>query len=139
MQHHHLIAAALQQANANNTDAFMAFSRQMIIDEHLVTGRQNPSDAQIGRISRERWVEICSTTPARNSSRRSPNDIQAFTLGPLLVFIWLIVNMYYWNMLGFLALGDLKRHPEKRGKGRAITGMPSRCRWMSLAICCADA
>ena len=33
------------------------------------------------------------------------DDIQAFTLGPLLVFIWLIVNMYYWNMLGFLALG----------------------------------
>ena len=33
------------------------------------------------------------------------DDIQAFTLGPLLVLIWLIVNMYYWNMLGFLALG----------------------------------
>ena len=33
------------------------------------------------------------------------DDIQAFTLGPLLVFIWLIVNMYYWNMLGFLAMG----------------------------------
>lgn len=33
------------------------------------------------------------------------DDIQAFTLGPLLVFIWLVVNMYYWNMLGFLALG----------------------------------
>lgn len=33
------------------------------------------------------------------------DDIQAFTLGPLLVFIWLIVNMYYWNMLGFVALG----------------------------------
>ncbi len=32
------------------------------------------------------------------------DDIQAFTLGPLLVFIWLIVNMYYWNMLGFVAL-----------------------------------
>jgi hypothetical protein len=33
------------------------------------------------------------------------DDIQAFTLGPLLVFIWLVVNMYYWNMLGFVALG----------------------------------
>jgi hypothetical protein len=37
------------------------------------------------------------------------DDIQAFTLGPLLVFIWLIVNMYYWNMLGFLALGLVLR------------------------------
>lgn len=33
------------------------------------------------------------------------DDIQAFTLGPLLVFVWLTVNMYYWNMLGFVALG----------------------------------
>ncbi len=31
--------------------------------------------------------------------------VEAFTLGPLLVFIWLTVNMYYWNMLGLLALG----------------------------------
>ncbi len=33
------------------------------------------------------------------------DDIQAFTLGPLLVYCWVIVNMYYWNMLGLLALG----------------------------------
>ncbi|MBI3183186.1 MAG: DUF2029 domain-containing protein [Myxococcales bacterium] len=32
-------------------------------------------------------------------------DVAAFALGPLLVFTWLVVNMYYWNMLGFLALG----------------------------------
>ena len=33
------------------------------------------------------------------------SDVEAFTLGPLLVFTWLTVNMYYWNMLGLLALG----------------------------------
>lgn len=33
------------------------------------------------------------------------NDVEAFALGPLLVFTWLVVNMYYWNMLGLLALG----------------------------------
>jgi hypothetical protein len=29
---------------------------------------------------------------------------EAFALGPLLVMIWLVVNMYYWCMLGFVAL-----------------------------------
>lgn len=33
------------------------------------------------------------------------DDVEAFLLGPLLVFTWLTVNMYYWNMLGLLALG----------------------------------
>lgn len=47
--------ALMKQMNANNTDEFMRFSRQMIIDEKLVIGRQNGSAAQIGRISRERF------------------------------------------------------------------------------------
>lgn len=36
---------------------------------------------------------------------RRATYVQAFTLGPLLVFAWLTVNMYYWNMLALLALG----------------------------------
>lgn len=40
---------------------------------------------------------------------RRATDVEAFLLGPLLVFTWLTVNMYYWNMLGFLALGLLLR------------------------------
>ncbi|MFT3836137.1 MAG: hypothetical protein QM723_03955 [Myxococcaceae bacterium] len=40
------------------------------------------------------------------------DDIGAFTLGPLLVFTWLTVNMYYWNMFGLLALG-LSRREER--------------------------
>lgn len=36
---------------------------------------------------------------------RAPNAVSAFTLGPLLVFTFLTVNMYYWNMLGLLAMG----------------------------------
>lgn len=46
----------MKQANPNNSDEFMAYERKMIIDEHLVTGRQNPSTAQIGRISPERFA-----------------------------------------------------------------------------------
>lgn len=32
-------------------------------------------------------------------------DVEAFLFGPLLVFTWLTVNMYYWNMLGLMAMG----------------------------------
>lgn len=46
----------LKEANSNNTDEFMAFSRQMIIDEKLVTGRENGGPAQVGQISRERFA-----------------------------------------------------------------------------------
>jgi len=49
--------AALKQANANNTDEFMAFSRKMIIDEKLVTGRDaNGGPKQIGRLDPARYV-----------------------------------------------------------------------------------
>ncbi len=48
--------AALKVANENNTDDFMAASRQLIITNRLVTGRDADSGpAQIGRISRERF------------------------------------------------------------------------------------
>jgi hypothetical protein len=48
-------------------------------------------------------------------------DLEAFTLGPLLVFTWLTVNMYYWNMLGFTALGFALRK-ERTGLG-ALLGL----------------
>lgn len=47
--------ALMKQANPNNTDEFMLFSRKMIIDEKLVVGRQNGGAGQIGRISPERF------------------------------------------------------------------------------------
>jgi NitT/TauT family transport system substrate-binding protein len=48
---------AMKQANPNNTDAFLAFSRQMIIDEKLVIGRgPDAGPEQIGRVSRERFA-----------------------------------------------------------------------------------
>jgi NitT/TauT family transport system substrate-binding protein len=48
--------AALKAANSNNTDEFMAFSRKMIIDARLVTGRDaDGGPGQIGRLSRERF------------------------------------------------------------------------------------
>ena len=47
----------MKQENSNNTDAFLAYSRQMIIDENLVTGRgANGGPAQIGQISSARFT-----------------------------------------------------------------------------------
>ncbi|HVS52293.1 MAG TPA: ABC transporter substrate-binding protein [Opitutaceae bacterium] len=49
--------AALKQANANNTDEFMMFSRKMILDEKLVTGRDaNGGPQQIGRLDPARYA-----------------------------------------------------------------------------------
>ncbi|HVU32959.1 MAG TPA: ABC transporter substrate-binding protein, partial [Opitutaceae bacterium] len=47
---------ALKKANPNNTDDFMAYSRRMIIDQKLVTGR-DPGDgaANIGRLDPQRY------------------------------------------------------------------------------------
>lgn len=45
----------MKKANPENTDAFMNYSRKMIIDEHLVTGRNQTGFDQIGRVSRERF------------------------------------------------------------------------------------
>lgn len=48
---------ALKKANSNNTDDFMAFSRKMIIDENLVTGRGiSGGPAQIGRLDPARYT-----------------------------------------------------------------------------------
>jgi NitT/TauT family transport system substrate-binding protein len=48
---------ALKKANSNNTDEFMAFSRKMIVDEHLVTGRgPNGGPAQVGRLDPARYA-----------------------------------------------------------------------------------
>lgn len=48
---------ALKKANANNTDEFMMFSRKMIIDEKLVTGREGKGGAdQIGQLDPARYA-----------------------------------------------------------------------------------
>lgn len=48
--------AALKVANANNTDDFMNFSRKMIVDEKLVTGRDSGGPAQVGRLDPARYA-----------------------------------------------------------------------------------
>ena len=49
--------AAMKKANDKNTDAFMAFSRKMIIDERLVTGRDaDGGPAKIGRLDPARYA-----------------------------------------------------------------------------------
>lgn len=50
------------------------------------------------------------------------DEVGAFTLGPILVFTWLIVNMYYWNMLGLMALGLATRQDQKPALG-ALMGL----------------
>ncbi len=50
--------AALKQANENNTDDFMKFSRQKIIDEKLVTGREGQGGPHtIGRLDAGRFTK----------------------------------------------------------------------------------
>ena len=50
--------AAMKKANANNTDEFMLFSRKMIIDERLVTGRDaDGGPAKIGRLDPARFTQ----------------------------------------------------------------------------------
>ena len=49
--------ALMKQANPNNTDKFMLFSRQMIIDEKLVTGRgPDGGFGNVGRITEKRFA-----------------------------------------------------------------------------------
>jgi NitT/TauT family transport system substrate-binding protein len=49
--------AAMKAANANNTDAFMLASRQLLIDGRLVTGRDADGGVhQIARLSPERYA-----------------------------------------------------------------------------------
>lgn len=51
------------------------------------------------------WVARLLFTALIAILLRRANDLEAFLLGPLLVFTWLTVNMYYWNMLGLMAMG----------------------------------
>jgi NitT/TauT family transport system substrate-binding protein len=48
--------ALMKQANPNNSDAFLAFSRQMIIDEKLVVGRDATDSSRIGRLDPARFA-----------------------------------------------------------------------------------
>ncbi len=45
----------MKQANDKNTDAFMAFSRKMIVDEKLVIGRDATDSSLIGVLSPQRF------------------------------------------------------------------------------------
>ena len=49
---------AMKKATANNTDEFMTFSRRMIIDGRLVTGRDaDGGPAKIGRLDPARYTK----------------------------------------------------------------------------------
>lgn len=46
----------MKQANDKNTDAFLAFSRGMIISEKLVVGRDATDASRIGRLDPARYA-----------------------------------------------------------------------------------
>jgi NitT/TauT family transport system substrate-binding protein len=48
--------AAMKAANDKNTDAFLDFSRGMIVKEKLVVGRDAPDSARIGRLDPARYA-----------------------------------------------------------------------------------
>lgn len=54
---------------------------------------------------------------------RRADDVEAFVMGPLLVFTWLTVNMYYWNMLGLLAMGLMLRKDRQRPALALLVGL----------------
>jgi hypothetical protein len=58
------------------------------------------------------WLARLAFTAVLVVLLRRATFVEAFLLGPLLVFTWLTVNMYYWNMFGLLALG-LASRPQK--------------------------
>lgn len=74
--------------------------------------KQARPDVDIGQHAAALLIVQLVFTALIAAMARRTDDVGAFTLGPLLVFTWLTVNMYYWNMLGLLALG-LFRRPEK--------------------------
>ena len=54
---------------------------------------------------------------------RRADDVESFVMGPLLVFAWLTVNMYYWNMLGLLAMGLVLRKDRQRPALALLIGL----------------
>ena len=56
---------------------------------------------------------------------RRAEEVEAFLLGPHFIFTWLTVNMYYWNMLGLLAIGLFLRaeRPKQRPAFAMLIGL----------------
>jgi hypothetical protein len=67
-------------------------------------------------------VQLAFTALIAVLARRA-TDTEAFVLGPLLVFTWLTVNMYYWNMLGLLTLGLVARADRQRPAMALLIGL----------------
>jgi glycosyl transferase family 87 len=62
---------------------------------------------------------------------RHAEPIEAFAIGPLLVYVWLVVNAYYWNMLSLLALGWMARE-EKPDRLVPLIGLHVILMWFYL-------
>jgi hypothetical protein len=45
---------------------------------------------------------------------RRAEPLEAIAVGPFLVYVWLVVNAYYWNMMMLPALAWMARHKHDR-------------------------
>lgn len=54
---------------------------------------------------------------------RDAEEWVAFAMGPLLVYTWLVVNAYYWNMLALPALAWFARSPPTRPSLAALVAL----------------
>src|SRR6202012_2717344 len=51
-------------------------------------------------------------------------ELEGFAVGPLLVYVWLVVNAYYWNMLALPALAwSLRENDGTRGRLAPLIGL----------------
>lgn len=69
------------------------------------------------------WIVRLAFTALVAQLLRRADDVEAFVMGPLLVFVWLTVNMYYWNMLGLMALGLMLRKDRHRPALALLIGL----------------
>jgi len=69
------------------------------------------------------WIVRLAFTGLVAQLLRRADDVEAFVMGPLLVFVWLTVNMYYWNMLGLMALGLMLRKDRHRPALALLVGL----------------
>jgi hypothetical protein len=61
------------------------------------------------------------------------DEIEALAIGPLFVFIWLVVNAYYWNMLALPALAwSAREQAGKRDRLVPLVGLHLLLAWFYL-------
>jgi hypothetical protein len=81
------------------------FFRTGFFPREIAQAKVNLADHRWGLLA----VQLLLTALIAAAIARSGDDAAAFAIGPFFVFTWLVVNMYYWNMLGLTAIGLTRR------------------------------